>query len=469
MKRLLATLLSAALLAAPLFAQQNDEEQKALQRQIRVQNLQSQLEDLRRKRDKMVVDRWEERRAANEKRENLNRKIDEARSALEQAGERKSRLMDDIRAVQGEVAQGQQSVESSRARFLSLSEQSGKLQELRQLADEGLRLDEPERIARYGRTERSVALLKDKPEQVFALLWNDAVRDIRESRAVELVEGEFLAGEKLRPGKMLRLGNVLALREVPTAELPEAALLTKVEKNRRAFRWRDRLDETAAGEIRAAFAALEAGGDSSRTVLVPGDILLAPLELGDGSSEEAGGVAGYLADLFRKGGILSWPIVALAAIALLLALERAVVLCLLARRNEKRLRELFAGIVERSADRGQAEDAVEEVLARENPKFERHLSTISTLGGAAPLLGLLGTVLGMIQLFDVITRYGTSDPKLLAGGIAVALVTTQMGLMVAIPVMLLHNALANRADLLSARTEEAAIAALNARFGSEKR
>ena len=154
---------------------------------------------------------------------------------------------------------------------------------------------------------------------------------------------------------------------------------------------------------------------------------------------------------------------------LLLALERAVVLCLLARRNEKRLRGLFAGIVERSADRGQAEDAVEEVLARENPKFERHLSTISTLGGAAPLLGLLGTVLGMIQLFDVITRYGTSDPKLLAGGIAVALVTTQMGLMVAIPVMLLHNALANRADLLSARTEEAAIAALNARFGSEKR
>ena len=134
MKRLLATLLSAALLAAPLFAQQNDEEQKALQRQIRIQNLQSQLEDLRRKRDKMVVDRWEERRAANEKRENLNRKIDEARSALEQAGERKSRLMDDIRAVQGEVAQGQQSVESSRARFLSLSEQSGKLQELRQLA-----------------------------------------------------------------------------------------------------------------------------------------------------------------------------------------------------------------------------------------------------------------------------------------------------------------------------------------------
>ena len=469
MKRLLLAVLSAALLAAPLFAQQNEEEQKAVQRQIRIQNLQSQLEDLRRKRDKMVVDRWEERRVANEKRENLNRRIDEARSALEQAGERKSRLMDDIRAVQAEVAQGQQSVESSRARFLALSEQSGKLQELRQQADEGLRLDAADRIARFNRTERAVALLKDKPERVFAALWDEAVRAVRESREIVLVEGEFLAGEKLLPGKMLRVGDVLALRETPSAEQPEAVMLTKVEKNRRAFRWRDRLDETSAEQIRAAFAALENPGDSARTVLVPGDILLAPLDLGDGSSEEAGGVAGYLADLFRKGGILAWPIVALAAIALLLALERVVVLCLLARRNARRLRALFAEIAAKAADRAEAEDAIEEVLARENPKFERHIGTISTLGGAAPLLGLLGTVLGMIQLFDVITRYGTSDPKLLAGGIAVALVTTQMGLMVAIPVMLVHNALANRADLLSARTEEAAIAALNARFGSEKR
>ena len=82
----------------------------------------------------------------------------------------------------------------------------------------------------------------------------------------------------------------------------------------------------------------------------------------------------------------------------------------------------------------------------------------------APLLGLLGTVMGMIQLFEVITLHGTSDPKLLAGGISVALVTTEAGLMVAIPLQLLHTFLSNRVDRLVAKMENTGLALLNAVF-----
>ena len=85
----------------------------------------------------------------------------------------------------------------------------------------------------------------------------------------------------------------------------------------------------------------------------------------------------------------------------------------------------------------------------------------------APLLGLLGTVMGMIELFDVITMHGTSDPKLLAGGISIALVTTEAGLIVAIPLQLIHTFLTNRADSLRSRMESAGLAVLNALWVKE--
>ena len=82
----------------------------------------------------------------------------------------------------------------------------------------------------------------------------------------------------------------------------------------------------------------------------------------------------------------------------------------------------------------------------------------------APLIGLLGTVMGMIQLFQVITMHGTSDPKLLAGGISVALITTEAGLIVAIPLQFLHTFVSNRVDAIRSRMEKAGLAVLNSRW-----
>jgi biopolymer transport protein ExbB len=76
------------------------------------------------------------------------------------------------------------------------------------------------------------------------------------------------------------------------------------------------------------------------------------------------------------------------------------------------------------------------------------------LAAVAPLLGLLGTVTGMINTFQTITLYGTGDPRMMSGGISEALITTQLGLAVAVPIMILHHILERRVDALMGDMEE---------------
>ena len=85
------------------------------------------------------------------------------------------------------------------------------------------------------------------------------------------------------------------------------------------------------------------------------------------------------------------------------------------------------------------ESQLEDILAKATPPLEKNLSVIKLLAAVAPLLGLLGTVIGMIETFQAITLFGTGDPKLMAGGISQALVTTMLGLIAAVPLLFVHN------------------------------
>jgi len=111
--------------------------------------------------------------------------------------------------------------------------------------------------------------------------------------------------------------------------------------------------------------------------------------------------------------------------------------------------------------RSSAEKAVREILIEEVPQLNKNLTTLAVLASSAPMLGLLGTVTGMIHLFKVITQYGTSDPGILAGGISEALITTQAGLIVAIPLLLVHNFLKNKAKFIQTEVERNTIKVLN--------
>ncbi len=113
------------------------------------------------------------------------------------------------------------------------------------------------------------------------------------------------------------------------------------------------------------------------------------------------------------------------------------------------------------ATRQEMEDTLQEAILKEIPSMERFLSTLGMLAAIAPLLGLLGTVTGMIDTFQVITMHGTGDARMMSGGISVALVTTMLGLSVAIPIMLAHTLIGRAVDNEIGQMEEKAIALVN--------
>ncbi len=124
-------------------------------------------------------------------------------------------------------------------------------------------------------------------------------------------------------------------------------------------------------------------------------------------------------------------------------------------------RVLTTAIRNLDREREHLEDVISESLLNESATLNRFGAVIIVIAAVSPLLGLLGTVTGMISTFDVITEFGTGDPKLLSGGISIALVTTQLGLIVAIPLLLIGNVLSGWAERIKDEMEKSALHVVN--------
>ncbi|SDU29142.1 MotA/TolQ/ExbB proton channel family protein [Desulfobacula phenolica] len=195
-----------------------------------------------------------------------------------------------------------------------------------------------------------------------------------------------------------------------------------------------------------------------------------------------------LKDQIQKGGLLVWPILALGMFAVFIGIERTFFLGRVHANTDKvmgKVNQLAAkglwedcnamvgekkipvynvlrsGLGARSENRETLESILQESILKELPRLERFLPMLNIMGSIAPLIGLLGTVTGMISTFHVITLYGTGDPRMMSGGISTALVTTMMGLGVAIPIMLLYTFLCRRVEHVIGDMEEKAVALTN--------
>ncbi len=156
-------------------------------------------------------------------------------------------------------------------------------------------------------------------------------------------------------------------------------------------------------------------------------------------------------DRIHQGGIVGYCIIGLGFIGLLIAIWRFIGLSTDSRKVAAQLkrdtastdnplgRVLAAYESNRSADTETIELKLSEAALKEMPGLTKGLLFIKVISVVAPLMGLLGTVTGMIKTFQVITLYGAGDPKMMAGGISQALMTTVLGLVVAIPMVLLHT------------------------------
>jgi len=116
-------------------------------------------------------------------------------------------------------------------------------------------------------------------------------------------------------------------------------------------------------------------------------------------------------------------------------------------------RILMVGLKNYGQRREVIKDSIEEIGRMEAASLEKYLTTLGTIAGIAPLLGLLGTVMGMIKAFTVISHAGIGNPQMLAGGISEALITTAAGLTVAIPSFVFYKYLRSRVDKMILRME----------------
>lgn len=189
-----------------------------------------------------------------------------------------------------------------------------------------------------------------------------------------------------------------------------------------------------------------------------------------------------------SGGVIAWMIVVLGFVGLLLAIARGLFLRRAGATAETIVNEITGLVREKKIDeaievckrhkgsasavvatalrnlerdRESLEDIINEAILHENEHLDRFGTMIFVVAAVAPLLGLLGTVTGMISTFDIITEHGTGDPKLLSSGISVALITTELGLEVAIPSLLLGNLLGGWADRIKDGMEKAALRVIN--------
>lgn len=189
-------------------------------------------------------------------------------------------------------------------------------------------------------------------------------------------------------------------------------------------------------------------------------------------------------ELVRAGGWVMWPIIACSIAALAIIGERlwslqrkyvappnlvSQIQQWLERRqlDETRIqllressplgRILAAGLVNRNHDREIVKESIEDAGRHVVPDLDRYLNSLGTIAAISPFLGLLGTVLGMIEMFAGISAHGVGDPAVVAGGIAQALITTAAGLGVAIPSVMFYRYFRGRVNELLVDMEQQAV------------
>lgn len=237
--------------------------------------------------------------------------------------------------------------------------------------------------------------------------------------------------------------------------------------------------------LKSSAASVHVVPDASSSIrsLVMGSEATVPVDVSAGDALKVAAARKGLLEHLEAGGVVMVPLLVIALWALVLVVlkwhqlgrERVPgrmasdrILAALSGGDDAGARVLAQGIAEPlgpvlvealdhcSARREHIEEILHERILMVVPRLEKHLGTLAVFGGVAPLLGLLGTVTGMMHTFQLVTVFGTGEAKLLSGGISEALVTTQVGLAIAIPVLLVHAYLVRRVRGLVADVEQAA-------------
>lgn len=393
-------------------------------------------------------------------RDQRQQRLNEAEQALSEVQTRSDRLQTEFAELEAQIAESEK----------QLAERSGNLGELfgvvRQAAadtsgqwqDSLLNARFPQRLALLEELEQSRAIpTADELEQFWFVLQQDMTASADVARFVAPVASRDGNQQSL---PVVSVGPFVALQG-------EDYLLYQPDDNRFLVAAR----QPGGGELAEDFV-------EPREELA--DLLVDPTR-GNVLAQEQ--LTPSLLERVHQGGVVGYVILALGVLGLLLALARLVWLQRVAGRVDRQADDLnhlrndnplgrVLGVI---GDRPRLEELdtlelkLDEAILRETPRLERWQGLIKLLAAVAPLLGLLGTVTGMIATFQAITLFGTGDPKMMAGGISQALVTTVLGLVVAIPLLFLHSLVAARSKSLVQLLEQQSAGLIALHLGNGER
>lgn len=451
--------------------------------------LQIELEQARQNRDRILARRWEDKQRDTEAREKFNREYDEIKNRLELRIQEADRLHAEIQNHLSDAEEAQARAEEERIRFLSLATAlRDKARDLSGSLERAFPARVPERLEALNKVQRNAEVKRDAPGEILTDLMAFQRAELALTREVSLERRGFIRADK-QPGEglFLRLGTVTSAYRDDASGAVGLLLKNPPDRTLSPFDWKEALPPADAAALGKAMTMLEK--ESGNVVLVPMDVLLTQnlSKIYTRASDKGFWVTFY--ETLRTGGVFMIPLAVVLVLAIVIS-WRKYMFFRRARSGEKRHAEAVGMVVRgddaglkalraahpanpvfraleeialrRDGPRAEAEKAVREFFLREQPRFERGLSTIAALAAAAPMLGLLGTISGLVAMFQVITDLGVNDPKLLAGGIGEALITTEAGLVIAIPSLLLHTWLTNRSDDLTAESEYRVATTMNA-------
>ena len=307
------------------------------------------------------------------------------------------------------------------------------------------------------------------PEQVFDLQAAVLVKAI--DRLDEILGGAQFEGSVIDPEGLQATGQVLLIGPTAVFRSTNGKYVGSVDQKAQSsqpsvFEFEDPADTEAAAE-----AAQNAAG-------------FYPLDPSLGNARQIASIKETWLEHVQKGGNVMYAIGAMAAIAFLIALFKWVSLSLVPNPPRKRIAALVEAVGRNDKDAaqarvaaikgpvgemlaagvaelGQRKELIEEIMYERmlaaRLRLQRMLPFIAICAASAPLLGLLGTVTGIIETFKLLTLFGSSDVKSLSGGISAALITTEYGLIVAIPSLLTHAYLSRKAMGIVGKMEQSAI------------
>lgn len=345
----------------------------------------------------------------------LERQAQTVQRSFDANQNRITRLEDDLKSAQGEFGEVFGLARAKAGEFKSMLDASL------------ITAQYPDRTKVLGKISESKAL---PSAQELNLIWQRMLQEVQEQRKVTTFTADVAnLGEGV---EVTRVGPFNAFTD-GTADFLAYDAASGLAK----------LPKQPGGAISKAAAAV-AGASG-------GSLVSAPIDPTRGSLLKSFERVPDARERVAQGGTIGYIIVALTVLGVLFGLFRILMLLGVSSSVRGQARKaqassknplgriMLAGESVRDGDEEALELKLDEAILRESPKLEFGLNILKLAAGIAPLLGLLGTVTGMIKTFQAMMIYGTGDPQLMAGGISEALVTTMLGLIAAIPLLILHS------------------------------